>query len=192
MPSIDSKAAEGAPSLAPIHRLVWISVMAALTAAGSVLAIPVNPLSPVPITLQTLFVLLSGLILGPKAGPAAMLLYLLAGCLGLPVFAGGKAGLAVLVGPTGGFLWGFLPAAAVCGLARRNPPRSLPAIMVFGLMATAVTLGLGTLQLSLVLGLGLEKAFLAGVLPFLPGGALKIVASASIYRLMALRRLLPL
>jgi biotin transport system substrate-specific component len=175
-----------------IHRLAWISLMAALAAAGGALAIPVNPFSPAPITMQTLFVLLSGLILGPRGGAAAMLLYLLAGAAGLPVFAGGKAGLAVLVGPSGGFLIGFVPAAATCGLAKRTPPRSAPVLMAFCLLATAETLGLGALRLSAVLGLSLEKAAAAGILPFLPGAALKIIAAAALYRLMAARRLLPL
>jgi biotin transport system substrate-specific component len=165
--------------------------MAALTAVGGILAIPANPLSPVPVTLQTLFVLLSGLILGPKGGLASMLLYLLAGVAGLPVYAGGKAGLAVLIGPSGGFLLGFLPAAVTCGLARRSPPRAAWIIMAYCALATVETLAFGAIQLSMVLNLSLAKSFI-GVLPFLPGAFLKLVAATSIYRLMAARRLLPL
>jgi biotin transport system substrate-specific component len=165
--------------------------MAALTAAGGAVAIPVNPLSPVPITMQTLFVLLSGLILGPKAGAASSGLYLLAGIVGLPVFAGGKGGLAVLIGPTGGFLIGFPLASAISGLAKRIPPPSYPVIWAFCLLATAVTLGLGAVWLSESLDIGLKKALAAGVLPFIPGGLLKIAAAGAVYRFMAKKRLLP-
>jgi biotin transport system substrate-specific component len=177
--------------LRAIHRLAWIAVMAALTAAGAVVAVPVNPLSPVPITLQTMFVLLAGLILGPKGGAAAMLLYLLAGAAGLPVFAGFKSGLAVLLGPTGGFILGFIPAAALAGLAGRRPPRHLAAALGLLALATAATLALGVVQLSLALGMSLGKAFAAGALPFIPGGILKIGCACGIHRFMARRALIP-
>ncbi len=181
----------GAP-LASIHRLVWIALMAALTGVGAVIAIPVTPFGPVPITLQSMFVLLAGLFLGPRGGVLAVTLYMAAGCLGLPVFAGGKAGLAAFIGPTGGFLIGFLPAAMVCGLAKSDPVKPFWVLLLYCTLATAVILALGALQLASVLQISLSKALAAGVAPFIPGGMAKCFAAAFIYRFLAGRRLLPL
>ena len=177
-------------SLLSIHRLVWIALMAALTAVGAMISIPL-PLSPVPISLQTMFVLLAGLILGPKGGACAMLLYITAGCLGLPVFTGGKAGLAAFLGPTGGFIVGFVPAAIVCGFARSTPVKSYPVILIYCAVATAITLACGTAQLAFLLKISLGKALAVGVVPFLPGAAVKCLGAAFIYRFLAVRRLIP-
>ncbi|MDR2442464.1 MAG: biotin transporter BioY [Deltaproteobacteria bacterium] len=180
------------PTVVAIHRLVWISILAALTAVGAIISIPISPFSPVPITLQTMFVLLTGLILGSKRGVYAILIYILAGCVGLPVFAGGKAGLAVLIGPTGGFLLGFIPSVMFCGLASKNGQNwSLPLLIAICIVATAITLTFGTIQLSLVLDISIYKALLAGTVPFLPGEFLKIVSAASMFKFLAARNLLP-
>ena len=177
--------------LLSIHRLVWIALMAALTAVGAMISIPVLPFSPVPISLQTLFVLLAGLILGPKGGALAMLLYIMAGCLGLPVFVGGKSGIAALLGPTGGFLIGFVPSAIISGLAKSTPLRPYPVILVYCAIATVVTLALGTAQLAYLLHISVGKALAVGVVPFLPGAVLKCLGAAFIYRFLAARRLIP-
>jgi biotin transport system substrate-specific component len=178
-------------SLTAIHRLVWIALLAALTAAGAVIAVPLGPLSPVPITLQTMFVLLSGLILGSRGGAAAVLLYLAAGGLGLPVFAGGRGGLAMLLGPTGGFMLGFLLAAMLCGLAKRHGRPSFPRDALLCAAGAAVILLAGSLRLMSVLDVSFGKALLAGAVPFLPGEAIKCCAAAGIHRFLASRRLLP-
>ena len=174
-----------------IHRLVWTGLLAALMAAGAAITIPLGPLSPVPVTLQTLFVQLAGLVLGPRGGLMAVGLYLLAGALGLPVFSGGKGGLAVLFGPTGGFLWGFLPAVVCCGLAsgKADPP----AWMVLGycFLGTSVLLVFGAFYLALVTGISPGKAFAVGALPFLPGAVAKCLVSLAVYRFLAKGRLLP-
>lgn len=177
--------------LVSIHRIVWIALMAALTAVGGMIAIPVGPFSPVPITLQTMFVLLAGLILGPRGGAMAMVLYMVAGILGLPVFTGGKAGLAVFLGPTGGFLLGFVPAAVFCGFAKKE--RLLPFTVIFAYcaFATMITLTLGTLQLAAVLQVSLSKAVAVGVVPFLPGAIVKCLGATFIYRFLTARGLIP-
>ena len=202
-------------NLQSIHRLVWLGLLAALIAAGSAVAIPAGP---VPITLQTLFVPLAGLILGVRGGVLVVLLYWAAGCLGLPVFAGGKAGIWVFWGPTGGFLLGFLPAAALCGLAARltfnsrrkamsvevgeglcsiseKSPQPItdcfPLLLLVCALSASVTLAAGTLWLMYTLKISLLKALAVGVTPFLPGGALKCVASAAVYSFLKARGLLP-
>ncbi|MDR2442465.1 MAG: biotin transporter BioY [Deltaproteobacteria bacterium] len=187
-PNVD----QSVPTVVVIHRLVWISILAALTAVGAIIAIPISPISPVPITLQTLFVLLTGLILGPKRGVYAMLIYLLAGAVGLPVFAGGKAGVAVLIGPTGGFLLGFIPTVLFCGMASKNGQNwSLPVLIAICIVATAITLAFGTVQLILVLDISIYKALLAGTVPFLPGAFLKSLCAASMFKFLATKNLLP-
>lgn len=178
-------------SLRSIHTIVWIALMAALTAVGAMISIPVVPFSPVPISLQTMFVLLAGLILGPKAGAFAMLLYLAAGCLGLPVFTGGKAGLAAFLGPTGGFLIGFVPSAVLCGFAKSTPVKPYRVLLLYCAAATAVTLALGAAQLAVLLKISAGKALAVGVIPFLPGAVLKCFGAAFIYRFLAVRRLIP-
>ena len=136
------------------------------------------PFSPVPITGQTMAVLLVGALLGSRRGALAVLAYIAQGLAGLPVFAGGVAGLARLFGPTGGYLVGFVAAAFLVGwLAERGWDRR------FGTTLAAMTLGnlviysVGAAWLAVFVG-GLSGAWSLGVLPFLPGDALKIVLAA--------------
>ena len=105
--------------------------MAALTAVGAYLQIPIGP---VPIVLSTLFVLLSGLLLGSRWGLVSMALYLLIGAIGLPVFSGGRGGVAHFFGPTGGYLFGYCLSAWITGLiserSRKSPVLQIMAVVV--------------------------------------------------------------
>lgn len=94
--------------------MVFSALFAALTGAVAWFRIPL-PFTPVPITLQTLMVLLSGAMLGPYYGALSMIIYLMLGAIGLPVFAGGSSGVAALLGPTGGYLFSYPVAAFVIG-----------------------------------------------------------------------------
>jgi biotin transport system substrate-specific component len=131
------------------------------------------PFSPVPITGQTFAVLLLGALYGSKRGPATVATYLVLGVMGLPVFAGGASGVARLVGPTAGYLVGFLAAAFVVGsLSERGwdrKPWTTAASMVIG---SAMIYVIGVLWLSKFVGW--PAVLSTGVLPFLPGDALKI------------------
>src|SRR3989344_6465707 len=98
-----------------IKGMVFAALFAALTGAVAWFKIPL-PFTPVPITLQTLMVLLSGAMLGPYYGTLSMIIYLILGVIGLPVFAGGSSGVAALFGPTGGYLFSYPVAAFVVGL----------------------------------------------------------------------------
>ena len=132
------------------------------------------PFTPVPLTGQTFAVLLFAAALGSRRGAASLGLYAALGGLGLPVFAGGASGLAYALGPTGGYLLGFVAAAWVAGrLAERGLDRRVRTAWLPFLAGTAVIYlcGAGWLALSL----GLEKALALGVLPFLIGDALKII-----------------
>ena len=95
-----------------LRGMAYASMFGALTAVGAYIMIP---LPPVPITLQTLFVNLAGALLGGYLGALSQVVYILLGVIGLPVFAGGKAGAGVLLGPTGGYLIGFVVGAFVIG-----------------------------------------------------------------------------
>jgi len=150
----------------------------------------VHPLAPnVPITLQTLWVYLAGIVLGPLWAGVAFTLYLLAGLIGLPVFAGGNAGLGVILGPTGGFLIGFPLGAMTIGAVAHGtdgltPPGDVPVPrLVAALLAgTAIVYAAGAVGYSLVQAIGLVAAVSAVVVPFLPVAGLKVAAAVAIAR----------
>ncbi len=108
-------------SLFMLNRMAHTSLMAALIAVGALIHLPIGP---VPVVLQNLFVLLAGLLLGSRYGLACVLLYLLIGSMGFPIFAGGKGGIAHFMGPTGGYLLGFAAAAYTAGLISERLPRN--------------------------------------------------------------------
>jgi biotin transport system substrate-specific component len=134
------------------------------------------PFTPIPITGQTFAVLLVGAVLGSRRGAASLLLYLIQGLLGLPVFAGGASGLVYLGGPTGGYLVGFVIAASLVGLlASRGLDRRIPSALLAFLAGEVVIYLFGVAWLSLFLGI--QRAIAAGLLPFLVGDALKLAAA---------------
>ncbi|WP_043642013.1 biotin transporter BioY [Nocardioides alkalitolerans] len=133
--------------------IALIAGFAALIAISAILP-AIKLAGPVPITLQTFAVLLTGAILGARRGFLAVLLYVAAGAVGLPVFSGGASGFGVIVGPTGGYLLGFALAAGLCGFIVERLPRrafAAPAIFAAGLFSSAVfihTLGMAGLVLN--------------------------------------------
>lgn len=161
-----------------IRQLILVALFAALTAAGAWVRIPL-PFSPVPVTLQVLFTLLAGAVLGANLGALSQVVYVLLGCVGLPVFAGGTAGYGVLVGPTGGYLFGFIIAAFLIGKlleGRTNP--GFGSIFASMLAGVVVIYLLGMIQLSLFMKLSLGKAFLLGVVPFIGVDLIKALVGA--------------
>jgi len=136
------------------------------------------PFSPVPITGQTFAVLLVGALLGSKRGAAAMLAYIAQGAVGLPFFAGGASGFGILTGATAGYLAGFIVAAYVIGLlAERGMERSFKTSIVPFLVGTVIIYAFGVTWLSIVLN-SLPKALELGLLPFLIGDAIKLIAAS--------------
>ncbi len=151
-----------------------------LTALMAQIAIPL-PFTPVPITGQTLAVLLVGAALGSRRGALSMAAYVLEGVLGLPVFAGGTAGLARLLGPTGGYLVGFIAAAFVTGwLAERGWDRRLLTAALAMLAGNVVIYLFGLPWLARFTGgfLGPKGALVLGLLPFIPGDLVKLALAA--------------
>lgn len=161
-----------------LQGLIYAALFGVGTAAGAYIIVPIPP---VPITLQTLFLYVAGALLGGRLALMSQIVYLLLGIIGLPVFAGGKAGLGVFFGPTGGYLIGFAVAAYVIGKWNewlKNP--SFFTIMLSMAAGTIPVYVLGTLQLSLVAKLSMGKAVGVGVLPFLIGDGIKIVVAAAL------------
>lgn len=160
----------------PARRVVLVGLLAALTAVGAQIQTPL-PFSPVPVVLSNFFAILAGLVLGPGLGARSQAVYVLLGLAGAPVFAGFHGGLQVLAGPTGGYLIGFILAAAASGaLAGRDPDVSRA--LVAAAVAAALIYVVGVPWLAAVLHVSLRKAVYVGVLPFLPGDALKVAAAA--------------
>jgi biotin transport system substrate-specific component len=156
-------------------RLLGCAVFALLTALSAHIRIYL-PFTPVPMTLQTLFVPLAGGFLGAAWGGASMLLYLALGALGLNVFAGPNSGLSFLAAPTGGYLVGFFFAAALVGFVKDRTTGYLPLFLgVF--VAQQLIFVFGVAGLMLNAGMNFQEAFLKGVLPFLAGDLIKTAAS---------------
>lgn len=161
------------------RRIAAVALFALATAIGARISVPL-PLTPVPMTLQTLFVLLSGAMLGPALGATAQLAYLAAGIAGLPVFTAG-AGLAYLLGPTGGYLLAFPVAAFLAGVVVDRVPRRGPldaALTFVALFAVSlVVLLAGAAWLGIITG-DFAGAFALGFLPFLVGDLIKVALTA--------------
>lgn len=151
-------------------RAVGIAAFVVLTAIGAFVRIPL-PFTPVPITLQTFFVLASGIYLGGRDAALSQVLYLTLGVAGLPVFAG-ASGLAHAMGPTGGFLLAFPIAAWLVGRCVKPGDRLARAALVL-IAADAVIFALGATWFAAVLGVGLDRALTLAVVPFLPGTVIK-------------------
>jgi len=171
-----------------VRDLVLVALFAALTAIMAYIAVPMPGGLP-PITGQTFAVMLAGLLLGANKGAMSQIIYILLGVVGLPVFAGGMAGLNILVGRTGGFLLGFVLGAYLIGklMEKKSNPSLLTlsfAALFGGVLVVYIP---GIWQMARVLGIPLETA--AGfMLPFLPGDFIKVAVAS----LLAQRILLTL
>lgn len=185
-----------------------LAVGVGVLTAGAWLSVPFYP---VPLTMQTLAVLLVGGFLGPTLGASTVAAYLFVGAVGAPVFHNGLGGMAVLLGPTGGYLVGFLPAAFLMGLAVRYFAKDTPAagaatrtltsireilILAAGaLLAGAAIYCFGVPWLSLFTGSSLSQAVRVGLVPFLLGDLLKTAVAIGALRLgigtLSRRGLLP-
>ena len=159
-----------------VMRVTRIMLFVAFTAVGAQLAVRL-PFTPVPVTLQTLFVVLAGLVLGPRDGFYAMASYLTFGALGAPVFAGFGFGPAVLIGPTGGYLIAFPAAALVSGSVFRVLSGRSGAFAGAAL-GSSLILAMGSLHLAFIMHLPLATAFTLGAVPFAAGELVKAAAAA--------------
>lgn len=167
-----------------IKDMALVSLFTGLTAIGAFISLPIGP---VPITMQTLFVLLGGIILGPKLGALSQIVYIILGLVGVPIFAGFSGGLQTILKPSFGFLLGFIFAAYVVGKLLKdnsNPrPLSTKKILVSTIVGTLVIYLIGLPYMYFILnnvmnmGLSVGAVIKMGSLLFLPGDILKIIIS---------------
>jgi len=161
-----------------IKGIVYASLFGALTAAGAFIVIPVPP---VPITAQTFFLNTAAVLLGGSLGALSQFIYVMLGVVGIPVFSGGKAGIGVIFGPTGGYLLGFIIAAFIIGeIAGAKRGAGIFWHIFAMLVGMVIIYSLGITQLALVAKISFKKALAIGVLPFIPGDIIKILLAAII------------
>ena len=166
------------PRLARVFDASLVAGFSLLIAVSAQVAIPL-PFTPVPVTLQTFAVLLTGCLLGSGRGALAVMAYIAEGSFGLPFFSGGTAGIAHLLGPTGGYLVGCVASAFAAGLLSEQKAELKPAALFITLLAADLVVYVpGLAWLSVFTGVG--RAVALGFAPFVPGDALKIVAAWSI------------
>lgn len=161
-----------------IKKMVLAALFASLISVGAYIKIP---LPFVPMTLQILFIFLAGSILGARWGALSVLVYLLIGIIGLPVFAGGASGPGVLMGPTGGYLIGFLCGTFITGLlSDKYGSKNILNNVLFMLTGLIVIYLIGTGYLMHITYLSMEKAFAVGVAPFIIVDIIKLIFASII------------
>jgi len=161
-------------------RLLALVTFVVLTSLGAFVRIPL-PGTPVPLTLQTFFVLLCAAFLGSGLGMAAQLGYLLSGVAGLPVFTGFGSGIAYLLGPTGGYIFGFILACLFAGRLIRLSGDNFFYVFAILCLADFFLLACGAVWLKAVSGCSLAEALAMGFIPFIPGDLLKALAASGLY-----------
>ncbi len=154
-----------------VKDLVFTAMFAALIAVCSILSIPIGE---VPITLQTFAVCLAAAMLGWKRGTLSVLIYVLLGAVGVPVFAGMTGGVGILAGPTGGYIIGFIPAALIIGLAADKWERKALPLTVAMVLGVLVCYLIGTIWFMVVTGMGIGESLMLCVVPFLIPDGVKI------------------
>jgi biotin transport system substrate-specific component len=170
-----------------VRGIVFCAMFAALTAVLSQIALPIGP---VPLNLATFAVVLAGALLGPKLGALSMLVWVLLGICGVPVFSFFSSGIGIVLGPTGGFIMGFAPAAftvgLLCNLKAITRPETGKPFLYISRYALAMAAGAlvyftaGTLWFMYVTGNTPAQTLMLCVVPFLPGDLLKILVAAII------------
>lgn len=163
-----------------VDAVVGVTFFIIATTLGAYIRIPV-PGTPVPITLQTFFVVMSGAVLGGRLGLFSQAGYIFLGAIGLPIFQGYTFGMAHILGPTGGYLIGFMAASFLIGKILEKESQNLLKIIASFAMGNIVLYTLGTLWLMLIYKINFVNAILIGVLPFLTIELAKISLAAVIY-----------
>lgn len=163
-----------------LDRVRMITLCAMFAAVTAIFAQITIPIPVVPISGQTLAVGLTATILGSRYGAIAMICYVALGAIGLPVFAEAKGGAQVLVGPTGGYIFGFIVTAYVTGWILERTKFNLTWALVANTIGMIITLLMGCVQLKFVLDMSWTEAFYAGVYPFIAVGLIKAFLASSI------------
>lgn len=166
----------------PLKRMIIISLLAAVLSISAYISIPL-PISTVPFTLQSLFLMVIALSMPISISFPTVGLYLLLGAIGLPVFSNGTSGLTVLFGPTGGYLFGFLFSTIVIGFIKEKLEYFFGYLIAALMGGIGVVYMFGVLGLIYILGMSMDKAIAIGVIPFLPFDLVKVfISSAFVYK----------
>jgi len=163
-----------------ICRILALVIFIILTTLSAFIRLPL-PFTPVPLTLQTFFVLLSGALLGRKLGVSTQSSYMLLGLSGQTVFTGSGSGALYLLGPTGGYIIGFVLASFLAGSLFMENKQNRLTIFLKLISADFILLFSGMLWLKVSLSCSLSQAFLLGFLPFVPGDILKVALAVLVY-----------
>jgi len=158
-----------------VRKLTLTGVMAAVMCVLAPWAVQIGP---VPITLATLALYLIGAVAGEKYGTVAVVIYILLGMVGMPVFSGFAGGFSRIAGVTGGYIIGYIPCVYICGIILRLTKRRFWAYPVAMLSGTAALYVLGTLWYSFQTGNTFEGGMIICVVPFLPGDIVKIILAS--------------
>jgi biotin transport system substrate-specific component len=169
-----------------VDAIIGVAFFAIATTLGAYIRIPV-PGTPVPITLQTFFVVLSGAVLGSRLGLFSQMGYILIGAIGLPVFQGHAFGVSHILGPTGGYLLGFMAASFLVGKILEKETHSLFRVAASFAIGNFVLYTLGTLWLMLAYRISFINAVMIGVLPFFTVELAKIFLAAAVYNKISRR-----
>ena len=169
-----------------LKMMILSALFCAIISVCAQLSISFLPM--VPFTMQNFAISLTAVILGRKYGTIAVLLYILLGAIGMPVFAQFKSGAAVLVGPTGGYLIGYIAAAFIMGTMLKSGAVTVIRAFFANVVGLAVIYGIGVTQLKMVTHMAWGKAIAAGMTPFLVPDLLKITL-ASYVGVLVVRRL---
>jgi biotin transport system substrate-specific component len=162
-------------------RTLGVVLFVVLTSLGAFVRIPL-PFTPVPLTLQTFFVLLSGAVLGASSGAFSQAGYLFLGLTGISVFSGAGSGFGYLGGPTGGYIVGFIAAAYFTGKMAPHAAGSFFRLVLIFFAADVILLSFGVLWLKCLFGYPFLKLMSIGFLPFIPGDLVKILAASLVYK----------
>ena len=159
-----------------VRQLCYISLFATLISVSGYISIPL-PFSAVPVTAQTLAVMLAGSLLPVGHAFASVLIFLLMGAAGLPVFSGGAAGLGIILGRTGGYLMGFLAGAVFISALKGKKPGFIRLLIINSIGGIIVVYIFGVLWLDFVTGIGVYRAIALGAAPFIPGDIVKVITA---------------
>ncbi|OAA90206.1 biotin transporter BioY [Clostridium ljungdahlii] len=157
-----------------VRDIIYAALLAAIISILGYIIVPL-PFSPIPITGQSLAVMIAGCILTPVQAGLSMLIFLFLGCIGIPVFSGGRAGIGILVGKSGGYFIGYLIGAVVISILTRKNKSVVNMLLACLLGGIGVVHFLGAEWLGFITNIGMKKAFIIGSLPFLPGDLLKAI-----------------
>lgn len=162
------------------NQVHWMAMTAVMAAVLAVIAPFALPIGPVPISLCTLAIYFAVYVLGWRRGTMAVVVYVLLGAVGLPVFSNFAGGLGKLAGPTGGYIIGYIPLALIAGWFVQRFPRSRAMQLLGMVLATAVLYALGTAWICVQAGYEVAAALGVCVFPFVPGDLVKIAAALAV------------